>query len=177
MNNHKLTQKVLGKGVVLGLGLLAFQAPTVSGHGYVDSPKVRQAICQAQGGYWWPETGENIPNPACRAAYLATGYVQFIQEHEFAVNITDYHNQEAVEAHVPDGLLCSAGSEEKGGMNLPSPHWQTTEVIPDEQNNIQLRFRATTPHNPSFWQRMSKTISSSGFGRQPPITQVSGNFT
>jgi len=156
MNKNKLTQKVLSKGrkgFVAGLGLLILQAsPLVFGHGYVDSPKARQAICQAQGGYWWPETGENIPNLACRAAYLASGYVQFIQEHEFAVNITDYHNQAAVEAHVPDGLLCSGGSEEKGGMNLPSAHWQVSEVVPDGENNIQLRFRATTPHNPSFWQ-------------------------
>ncbi|WP_281558290.1 lytic polysaccharide monooxygenase [Thalassomonas sp. RHCl1] len=153
MNNNTLTQKALSKGVVLGLGLLVLQTPLfVYGHGYVDSPKARQAICQAQGGYWWPETGENIPNLACRAAYLATGYVQFVQEHEFAVNITDYQNQAEVEAHVPDGLLCSAGSEEKGGMNLPSSHWQVTEVVPDEQNNIPFRFRATTPHNPSFWQ-------------------------
>ncbi|WDE10165.1 lytic polysaccharide monooxygenase [Thalassomonas haliotis] len=153
MNNNTLTQQALSKRVVLGLGLLVLQSPlSVYGHGYVDSPKARQAVCQAQGGYWWPQTGENIPNLACRAAYLATGYVQFVQEHEFAVNISDYQNQAAVEAHVPDGLLCSAGSEEKGGMNLPSSHWHVSEVVPDEQDNIQLRFRATTPHNPSFWQ-------------------------
>lgn len=121
-------------------------------HGYMDSPKARQAFCQAQGGYWWPKDGSNIPNLACRAAFLESGHVQFIQEHEFAVNTPDYLNQAAVEANVPDGTLCAAGSHEKRGMNLPSSHWQKTVVRPNSHGDIQIRYRATTPHNPSFWQ-------------------------
>ena len=125
---------------------------SVNAHGYMDSPKARQAICQAQGGYWWPEDGSNIPNLACRAAFLESGHVQFIQEHEFAVNTPDYLSQAAVEASVPDGMLCSAGSSEKRGMNLPSAHWQQTVVKPNANGDIQIRYRATTPHNPSFWK-------------------------
>ncbi|SFB92448.1 lytic polysaccharide monooxygenase [Pseudoalteromonas denitrificans] len=124
----------------------------VNAHGYLDSPKARQAICEAQQGYWWPEDGSAIPNLACRAAYLESGYVQFIQEHEFAVNTADFHNQEAVEANIPDGTLCAAGDNKKRGMNLPSFDWQRTEVIPNTNDEIKVRFRATTPHNPSFWQ-------------------------
>lgn len=85
----------------------------VNAHGYLDSPKARQAICEEQQGYWWPEDGSNIPNAACRAAYLDSGYVQFIQEHEFAVNTRDYNNQAAVEANIPDGTLCAAGDLNK----------------------------------------------------------------
>lgn len=125
---------------------------TVNAHGYMDSPKARQAICEAQGGYWWPEDGSNIPNLACRAAFLESGHVQFIQEHEFSVNTADYLNQAAVEANVPNGTLCSAGSQQKRGMNLPSAEWQKTIVKPNAAGTIQVRYRATTPHNPSFWR-------------------------
>ncbi|PAJ75528.1 hypothetical protein CJF42_04200 [Pseudoalteromonas sp. NBT06-2] len=124
----------------------------VNAHGYLDSPKARQAICEEQQGYWWPEDGSNIPNAACRAAYLDSGYVQFIQEHEFAVNTRDYNNQAAVEANIPDGTLCAAGDLNKKGMNLPSIHWQRTDVMPNANDDVKVRFRATTPHNPSFWQ-------------------------
>ena len=135
------------------LGLAAtMSSPSVNAHGYLDSPKARQAFCEAQGGYWWPQDGSNIPNLACRAAFLESGHVQFIQEHEFSVNTADFLNQAAVEANIPDGTLCSAGSSQKRGMNLPSPDWQKTVVTPNANGEIKVRFRATTPHNPSFWQ-------------------------
>jgi len=124
----------------------------VSGHGFVEFPKARQAICQAQGGYWWPDDGSAIPNLACKEAFLASGYVPFVQEHEISVNVADYLNQAAVEAAVPDGTLCAAGSAEKDGLNLASPHWQKTTIVPDGNNEITLKFNAQTPHNPSYWQ-------------------------
>lgn len=153
MRTDNIQKEPISAALAMMLTLWFFDSAThVNAHGYLDNPKARQAICQAQGGYWWPETGENIPNLACRAAYLATGYVQFIQEHEFSVNVADYNNQAAVIEHVPDGYLCSGGSAEKAGMNLASPHWQKTQVTPDLDNNIAVKFLATTPHNPSFWQ-------------------------
>jgi len=121
-------------------------------HAFMDNPKARQSICQEQGGFWWPTDGSNIPNLACRAAFLDSGYVQFIQEHEISVNVADYHNQQAIENAVPDGTLCAAGSAEKHGLNIASPYWQKTEVMPNGDNNIQIRFNAQTPHNPSFWR-------------------------
>ncbi|MBE0362553.1 chitin-binding protein [Pseudoalteromonas ulvae UL12] len=139
--------------ITSALGLVATLAsPSVTAHGYMDSPKARQAFCEAQGGYWWPQDGSNIPNLACRAAFLESGHVQFIQEHEFSVNTADFLNQAAVEANIPDGTLCSAGSHQKRGMNLPSADWQKTVVTPNANGEINVRFRATTPHNPSFWQ-------------------------
>lgn len=147
--NTKFFLSVVSSSVVFACATASLN---VSAHGYMDSPKARQAICQAQGGYWWPEDGTNIPNLACRAAFLESGHVQFIQEHEFAVNTPDYLSQAAVEANVPNGTLCAAGSAEKRGMDLPSPHWQKTVVKPNANGDIQIRYRATTPHNPSFWQ-------------------------
>ena len=124
----------------------------IHAHAFMENPKARQSICEAQGGYWWPTDGSNIPNLACRAAFLESGYVQFVQEHEISVNVADYYDQQAVENAVTDGLLCSAGSYEKRGINLASAHWQKTKVMPNEQNKIQIRFNAKTPHNPSFWK-------------------------
>jgi len=138
-------------GLFACAGMLTTSTPSQA-HSFMDNPKARQSICQAQGGFWWPIDGSNIPNLACRAAFLDSGYVQFIQEHEISVNVADYHNQQAIEAAIPDGTLCGAGSAEKNGVNLASPYWQKTEVMPNGDNNIQVRFNAQTPHNPSFWR-------------------------
>ncbi|BBN83655.1 spindolin [Pseudoalteromonas sp. A25] len=132
--------------------LLSSLSFNVNAHGYMDFPKARQSICEAQGGYWWPEDGSNIPNQGCRAAFLESGYVQFIQEHEFSVNTANYNDQAAVEANVPDGALCAGGDNAKRGMNLPSEYWQSTEITPNANGEVAVRFRATTPHNPSFWK-------------------------
>lgn len=121
-------------------------------HGYMFSPMARQAFCELQQGYWWPEDGSKIPNAACRAAYLSSGHFQFVQEHEFAVNTRDYTNLVEVQANIPDGTLCAGGDNKKRGMNLPSPHWQRSEVVPNANGDIKIKFRATTPHNPSFWE-------------------------
>ncbi|WP_063358202.1 lytic polysaccharide monooxygenase [Pseudoalteromonas luteoviolacea] len=140
---------------VLSVACTAFVStytPSSNAHGFMDFPKARQSICEAQGGYWWPDDGTNIPNLACRAAFLESGYVQFVQEHEFASLIADYNNQAAVEAAIPNGTLCAAGSNEKRGMNLPHTEWQTTDVKPGANGDLAIRFRATTPHNPSFWK-------------------------
>jgi len=124
----------------------------VQAHGFTQFPKARQAICQAQGGYWWPYDGSGISNLACRAAFLESGYVPFVQEHEISVNVANYHSIAAVKEAIPDGKLCSAGSDDKHGLNLASPHWQKTTVVPDDNGEIQVRFNAQTPHNPSFWE-------------------------
>ncbi len=38
---------------------------------------------------------------------LASGYFQFIQQHEFAVNMNDFTNLTEVKANIPDGTLCA----------------------------------------------------------------------
>ena len=137
-------------------GLLAASAlmthHTATGHGYMETPKARQAICKAQEGYWWPEDGSAIPNQACRQAFLQNGHVVFTQAIEFSANVADFNNIEAVKATIPDGSLCAAGSEAKSGADIPSPYWQRTQVTPDAAGNISVEFWASTPHNPSFWE-------------------------
>lgn len=132
--------------------LFLSSSSTVIAHGYVDKPKARQQFCQEDGGYWWPEDGSAIPNEACRAAFLESGTFQFVQNIEFAANVTDYRNIEAVKSVVKDGSLCSAGDNAKRGTDLASPHWQRTLVIPDGNGEIEFLFFGSTPHNPSYWE-------------------------
>jgi predicted carbohydrate-binding protein with CBM5 and CBM33 domain len=139
---------------------LLFISLQASSHGYVDYPKARQQICKDDGGYWWPADGSGIPNSACRAAYQQSGGYMLTQHHEFSANVADYRNMAAVQAVVTDGSLCAGGDSRKSGMDIPSTDWQRTSINLTQSNEITLRFRATTPHNPSFWQIY---ISKPGF--------------
>ncbi len=121
-------------------------------HGYVDYPKARQQICKDDGGYWWPADGSGIANLACRSAYQQSGGYALTQHHEYSTNVPDYHNMNAVKTGIKNGLLCAGGDQRKAGMDLPSAHWQSTIVDLKNTSVLKVRFRATTPHNPSFWQ-------------------------
>lgn len=151
-----MTHSSHGKGakrLLLAASALVLATPNLtSAHGYLTSPMARQAYCAAQGGYWWPADGSNIPNAACREAFLRSGHYPFTQQPEFSALTADFYNQQAVEQSVPDGTLCAAGHSLKSGMDLPSPYWQRTEVTPNANGQIKVRFLAETPHNPSFWQ-------------------------
>ncbi|PSW18553.1 spindolin [Photobacterium sanctipauli] len=125
---------------------------TALAHGYMEYPAARQEICAQDGGYWGASDGSQIPNTACRAAFIESGWYPFVQKPEFARLVSDYRNQAAVELAVPDGALCSAADSKKSGVDLPSPTWQKTAVALDTSNQITIRYRAETPHNPSFWQ-------------------------
>lgn len=121
-------------------------------HGYVAFPKARQQICKDDGGYWWPADGSGIANLACRSAFQKSGGYALTQHHEYSSNVADYHQMTAVKAVIKDGTLCAGGDPRKAGMDLASPHWQSTVIDVNSTPILQVRFRATTPHNPSFWQ-------------------------
>ena len=137
--------------------LISLQA---SSHGYVEYPKARQQICKDDGGYWWPADGSAIPNAACRAAFQQSGGYMLTQHHEFSANVADYRNMAAVQSTVSNGSLCAAGDGNKAGIDIPSASWQRTVVDLSQSQPLRLRFRATTPHNPSYWQIY---ISKAGF--------------
>lgn len=135
----------------LALGLLGLPW-LATAHGYVDHPKARQQICKDDGGYWWPADGTGIPNAACRAAFQESGGYMLSQHHEFSANVPDYYNMSAVQATVADGTLCAGGDSRKSGMNLASPAWRKTTIDLSTTPVLPLRFHATTPHNPSYWE-------------------------
>jgi Uncharacterized protein conserved in bacteria len=88
----------------------------------MENPVARQVFCEKAGGYYWPEDGSGIADPACRAAYqhvykkfgnhAQQAQYQFFQWHEYSKNIPapDYNDIEKVKAAIPDGQLCSAGN-------------------------------------------------------------------
>ena len=75
-----IKSKALSLSAVASTMLLGFASSHVNAHGFLESPKARQAICNADGGYWWPDDGSGIPNLACRAAFVESGHVQFVQD-------------------------------------------------------------------------------------------------
>ncbi|PMJ99550.1 lytic polysaccharide monooxygenase [Vibrio sp. 10N.261.55.A7] len=137
------------KLTTLGVGLItAFGSLSVNAHGWVEFPSARQNTCYLDGGFW-----ENtIPNAACQAAFDESGAYPFVQRNEVAANVPNYQDMAHVQAIVRDGDLCSAGDASKSGLNLPSPNWQKTNVTLDANNQFDLVFNATAPHNPSYWQ-------------------------
>ncbi len=128
--------------------LAALSSFNVNAHGWVEFPNARQNICYLDGGFWTNE----IPNQACQAAYDESGAHPFVQRSEISANVANYRDITHVQAVVRDGELCSAGDASKSGLNIPSPHWQRTNVTLDANNQIELAFYGKAPHNPSYWE-------------------------
>lgn len=146
-------RKLNSLGLASTAGLLALSiAPQAFSHSYMEYPPARQHVCHLDGGYWGASDGSQIPNAACRTAFIQSGWYPFVQQPEFARLVSDYQNQAAVELAIPDGSLCSAADKKKAGMDIPSPDWQKTPITLDTHGQLTLRYRAETPHNPSFWQ-------------------------
>lgn len=136
-----------------GAALSAIALPQVAAaHGYMDYPPARQEVCDSDGGYWGATDGSGIPNAACRSAYLESSWYPFVQKPEFAKLVSDFTNQAAVEAAIPDGTLCAAADAKKAGIDIPSADWQATPIDPSLNGKLTLLYRASTPHNPSFWK-------------------------
>ncbi|MCF7353886.1 lytic polysaccharide monooxygenase [Vibrio sp. CK2-1] len=149
MNYSLFRSKLCLSTSVISLTLLSTH---VQAHGYLDYPPARQQICDMDGGYWDSTDGSTIPNAACRAAFLESGWTPFVQKPEFSTLVSNYNDQAAVEATIPNGELCSAGDKAKHGIDLPSPDWQKTKLDLTNNGKVTLQYRANTPHNPSFWK-------------------------
>jgi chitin-binding protein len=155
--NQRITNKISSQSfrrwlLFTAMAIMAGRATQSVAHGYVDYPKARQQVCKDDGGYWWPADGSGIANAACRAAFRQSGGYLFSQHHEYSANVPQFSDLGAVQAVVKDGSLCAAGDSRKAGMDLASSEWQKTVIDVDATPVLRLRFRATTPHNPSFWQ-------------------------
>lgn len=140
-----LTSSLIALSTILGMA---------EAHGYSSTPRARQLICKTDDGYWWPEDGSKISNPACKAAFLKSGTTLFTDAHGFSKNVISYNNIDQVQAAIPDGSLCSAGNAAtRGGIDIKSPSWQKNSVILDDKNTFKMdiEFCAHAPHSPSFW--------------------------
>ncbi|WP_298774225.1 lytic polysaccharide monooxygenase [uncultured Shewanella sp.] len=138
-------------------------------HGWVEFPSSRQNTCYNDGGFW----NNSIPNKACQLAHELSGPYPFVQRNEVAANVIDYNkdNQEkdlnAVKAVIKDGSLCAAGDNDKAGLDIPSQNWQRTRVSLNGNNEFELVFTATAPHNPSYWQFY---LTNENYDSSKPLT-------
>lgn len=130
---------------IMGLGVLSGLATTAQAHGWSEFPSARQNICYEQGGIW----SGSPPNAACAQAKELSGTYPFVQRNEYAMNVEDYNNIDAVKAAIPDGTLCYANDPQKAGMGAPHTGWTRTEL---SAGTFEFVFNATAPHNPSFWE-------------------------
>lgn len=135
----------------------AFLLPAIGWtHGAVDIPIARQVKCNLVGGIYYPEDGSGIADAGCRAAALkfstpSDRAYQLTQWNEVAklIKEPDYNNDEIVKASIPDGQLCSAGDPKKAGLDVVTPDWYKTSVVP-KNGKMQVRIIGTAPHVPSF---------------------------
>lgn len=141
-------KKALSLSLASASVLTALSTVQVHAHGWVEYPNARQNVCYEDGGFWTNE----IPNQACQAAYDLSGAFPFVQRNEVAANVPNYRDIAHVQAIVPNGELCSAGDAAKAGLNVPSPHWQRTNISLDTNNQLDLVFAGVVPHNPSYWE-------------------------
>lgn len=151
----------------------AFLTPTVAWtHGAVDMPVARQVKCKVVGGYWSSANGSGIADAGCRAAAAvfptsAEQAYQMDQWNEVAKLIAapGYNDPAQVKAAVPDGQLCSAGDPKKRGLDVASPLWYKTSVMP-VNGKIQMRIIGTAPHVPSF---VKVYITQPGYTGSSPL--------
>lgn len=125
-------------------------------HGAVDTPISRQVKCQKDGGYWASVDGSSIKDKGCRDAALVfptpdKWAYQFQQWNEVAhlIAAPGYNDPETVKRQIPDNKLCSAGDDDKDGLNLVSADWYRTDVTPNN-GMMDVRIIGTAPHVPSF---------------------------
>ncbi|AIE47753.1 gp37 [Peridroma alphabaculovirus] len=121
----------------------------VAGHGYLSFPVSRQYKCFRDNHFWWPETGDEIPDAACRHAYktvfakyrsqgespgVAANAAQYMfqQYYEYAALAgPGYGDLDYVKQYVIPDNLCAAGADDrsgpfgdKSGMSEPTPLWR-----------------------------------------------------
>ncbi|MCG3865609.1 MULTISPECIES: lytic polysaccharide monooxygenase [unclassified Photobacterium] len=117
-------------------------------HGWAEFPPSRTEICDSDGNYW----GGQAPNQACRTLFAENGGYPFTQKNENAALTKEFNNIAEVKKVVTDGLLCAGGDTKKDGLDIPSPNWQKTDLVLDENGEFDFVWTATAAHNPSFWE-------------------------
>ncbi|MGF1698963.1 lytic polysaccharide monooxygenase [Photobacterium makurazakiensis] len=157
-------KKIIPLSVGAATVMAAITSFQVSAHGWTDFPKARQMFCYEDGGYDWPTDGSGIPNAACRATFLESGTYPFVQKNEYAAIVMNHGDENAVKAVVPDGQLCYGADAKKSGIGVASADWQRTTLKAGE--TIQMKFLATAPHNPSYWEiYLSKPSYNAAYSR------------
>ena len=140
----------------------------VNGHGYLSQPAARQYKCFRDNHFWWPDNGDEIPDPACRLAYqsvyakyrsdgeppgVAANAAQYMfqQYYEYAALAgPNYNDLEHIKSHVVPHNLCAAGAADrlsafgdKSGMDEPTPLWRATTLFHSSKEKYQSGHQMT----------------------------------
>lgn len=147
--------------------LLSYIVAAVSGHGYLSHPVARQYKCFRDNNFWWPETGDNIPDAACRNAFktvyakyriqgessgVAANAAQYMFQQYFeyaALAGPNYDDLEHVKRNVIPENLCAAGANDrtgtfgdKSGIDEPTPLWRPDTLYHSAQEKYQSGHQA-----------------------------------
>ncbi|ACI47391.1 Gp37 [Spodoptera litura nucleopolyhedrovirus II] len=148
--------------------ILYFVVAAVNGHGYLSQPVARQYKCFRDNHFWWPDNGDEIPDPACQFAYktvyakyrsdgespgVAANAAQYMfqQYYEYAALAgPNYDDLEHIKTHVVPHSLCAAGAVDrlgpfgdKSGMDEPTPLWHATTLFHSSKEKYQSGHQMT----------------------------------
>ncbi|QYC92716.1 GP37 [Trabala vishnou gigantina nucleopolyhedrovirus] len=135
---------------------------TVAAHGYLSWPIARQYRCFRDNDFWWPETGENIGDSACRTAYqsvyakyrnagessgVAANAAQYMfqQYHEYAALAgPNYDSLSHIQNNVIPSNLCAAGAAnksknfgDKSGIDQSMLDWRADILYSDPDKRVE----------------------------------------
>jgi chitin-binding protein len=104
-------------------------------HGSIEVPISRVYNCYKEG----PETPKSA---ACKAAIAAAGTQGFYDW----MSIRQANANGQHKAVIPDGKLCSGGSEVHAGLDLARNDWPSKLIAPNSQGRFDFVYYATAPH-------------------------------
>lgn len=119
-------------GLTVGLG-----AGPAAAHGSMQNPLSRIEGCYLEGA-------EHPKSAACRAAVATGGTAALYDWMSLRIGDAAGRHRELI----PDGRLCSAGSETYKGLDLPRADWPATNLTAG--SDFTFRYRATAPHRGTF---------------------------
>lgn len=144
----RLPQKKILALIISSLGFAALPEAAL-GHGALESPKARQYECYTQGNHWNPGA---MKDAACKAALLNSSGEQkaFDNWNGYTGFAVPPHGLEQAKQAVPNGMLCTGSNPGYSGFAAARPDWKKTELKPDSNGNVTMRYRYTAKHAPSF---------------------------
>ncbi|WP_371481364.1 lytic polysaccharide monooxygenase [Kitasatospora sp. NBC_00315] len=112
-------------------------AGTATAHGSMQNPLSRVEGCYLEGP-------EHPVSAACRAAVATGGTAALYDWMSLRIGDAAGRHREII----PDGKLCSAGTDMFRGLDLPRADWPATNLTAGA--DFTFRFRATAPHKGTF---------------------------
>ncbi|MER6399113.1 lytic polysaccharide monooxygenase [Kitasatospora sp. NPDC001603] len=148
---HRLPAAVLtlaAAGLTVGVG-----GGPAAAHGSMQNPLSRIEGCYLEGA-------EHPKSAACQAAVAAGGTAALYDWMSLRIGDAAGRHRELI----PDGRLCSAGSDLYKGLDLPRADWPATNLTAG--SDFTFRYRATAPHRGTF----QLFVTNASYSPTKPLT-------